>query len=197
MALSTYSELKAAIATQLNRTDLTTPIVDFVTLVEADIRRDVRIQEMEALTTGTLTGETLAFPTRFVMARRLAIAGDVYTYETPEVYQVESDAGNTSLKIFTIIGTNFYIMGGTSGVAYSLLYMASLAAFSGASDTNALLTNAPDVYLYGACKHGAIYLKDDADAAKYAGAYQAAVARVNGRDAQKKSSGSPLVMRAV
>lgn len=197
MALSTYAELKAAIATQLNRIDLTTPIVDFVTLAEADIRRDVRIQEMEALATGTLTGETLAFPTRFVLARRLAIDGDVYAYETPEVYQVESDAGNTDSNMYTIIGTNFYILGGASGDAYSLLYLASLAAFSGASDTNTLLTNAPDVYLYGACKHGAIYLKDDADAAKYAGAYQAAVTRLNGRDAQKKYSGSALAVRAV
>ena len=197
MALATYSDLKTAIASQLNRSDLTTAIVDFVALAEADIRRDVRIQEMESLATGTLTGETLAFPTRMVFARRLAIDGDVYTYETPEVYLVESDAGNTSLKIYTIIGTNFYILGGASGDAYSLIYLASFAAFSGASDTNALLTSHPDVYLYAACKHGSMYLKDDTDAAKYAGAYQAAVSRLNARDAQRKSSGSPLVMRAV
>lgn len=197
MALGTYGDLKTAIANQLNRSDLTTAIVDFVALAEADIRRDIRIQDMESLATGTLTGETLAFPTRFVLARRLAIAGDVYTYETPEVYQIESDAGNTSLKIYTIIGTNFYILGGTSGDAYSLIYLASFAAFSSNGDTNALLTNHPDVYLYGACKHGAIYLRDDTDAAKYAGAYQAAVTRINARDAQRKTSGSPLVMRAV
>ena len=196
MALSTYAELKAAIATQIARSDLTTPIVDFVTLVEADIRRDVRIQEMESLATGSLTGETLAFPTRFVLARRLAIAGKVYTYETPQVYRVESDAGST-VRIFTTIGTNLYILGGASGTAYSLLYLASFAAFSGSTDTNALLANAPDVYLYGACKHASIYLKDDADAAKYAGAYQAAVSQVNGRDAQKKASGSALAVRAV
>ena len=197
MALATYGDLKTAIANQLARSDLTTAIVDFVALAEADIRRDVRIQDMETLVTGTLTGETLAFPTRFVSARRLAVAGDVYTFETPEVYQVESDAGNTSLKIYTIIGTNFYILGGTSGAAYSLIYMASFAAFSSNSDTNSLLTNHPDVYLYGACKHAAIYLKDDTDAAKYAGAYQAAVSRVNARDSQRRGSGSQLTVRAL
>lgn len=197
MALATYGDLKTAIANQLARSDLTTAIVDFVALAEADIRRDVRIQDMETLATGTLTGETLAFPARFVSARRLAVAGDVYTFETPEVYQVESDAGNTSLKIYTIIGTNFYILGWTSGAAYSLIYMASFAAFSSNGDTNSLLTNHPDVYLYGACKHGAIYLKDDTDAAKYAGAYQAAVSRLNARDAQRRMSGSQLTVRAL
>ena len=191
MALSTYAELKTAIASTLNRTDLTSAIPDFVALAEEDIRNDVRVRAMEALATGTLTGETLAHPTRFIDARRLLINGKQYEYNTPERYQDASESG-AALRMFTSIGESFYILRGASGDTYSLIYSAGFAPFSADSDTNWVLTYGPSVYLYGACKHASIYLKDDADLAKYAALYQASVKRLNDRENTAKATGSPL-----
>ena len=42
MAITTYAELKTAIANWLNREDLTSVIPDFISLAEADFNRKLR-----------------------------------------------------------------------------------------------------------------------------------------------------------
>lgn len=197
MALATYGDLKTAITTWLNRSDtgFTAACPDFVALAEADIRRDVRMQAQEAYASGTLAGDTLAFPARFVEAKRLTIGGTVYQYVTAERYaDVQEQSGSD--YVYTIIGEYFYINNGASGDSYTLIYFAGFAAFSADADYNALLTAAPDVYLFGACKHAAMWIKDDGDTAKYAAAYQAAVGRVNLRERAKSATGARLFVRA-
>lgn len=194
MALTTYAGLKSAIASWAHRTDLTSQIPDFVALAEADISRDVRVQAMESLATGTLTGETLAFPTRFLESRRLTINGKVCKYRDPERYQELKDAGST-VNVYTIIGQSFYILQGTNGDAYTLLYAAMFAGLSGDSDTNWLLTNHPNVYLFGALKHANAWTQDDQAMGRAAAMYQTAVAAVNVSDKQAKFAGH-LAVRA-
>jgi hypothetical protein len=194
MAISTYSELKTAVASWLNRSDLTTSIPDFVTLAEADIRRDVRVQAMESVATGTLTGETLAHPTRYTEARRLTVGEYVYTYKLPADY-TEAVRNDSTDYIYTSIGQSLYILNGASGDDYTLTYSASFAALSGASDTNWLLTNNPDIYLFGSLVYGAIFMRDDAATTLFQAKYLAAVKRVNGQEHASRYSGSPLTIR--
>lgn len=195
MSISTYSELQTAVATWLNRTDLSSVIPDFVALAGSDIRSDVSVQAMEALVAGTLTGETLAHPTRLTQARRLVVADYPLDYVTPESYQDLQRAQSTA-RVFTSIGQSLYILNGTNGDAYSLLYRAAFAPFSAGSDTNWLLANAPDVYLFAACKHGAIYMKDAQEEARFAGHYSAAVARLNGQEKRAGYAGALQVRPA-
>jgi hypothetical protein len=195
MAINTYATLKTSIASWIARSDLSSVIPDFVTLAEADIRSDVRVRAMEAFTTGTLTGETLAHPTRFLEARRFVLGNLVYRYETPEVYQQLIASDSTAGK-FTSIGQSFYILNGASGDAYSLIYYAGFAAFSADADTNWLLDNHPEVYLYGSLKYAAVYLKNDADTNRYASLYQDAVGRMLSKDRAGVVSGSALTMRS-
>lgn len=191
MAISTFAELRTAVAGWLNRTDLTATIPDFVLLAEADIRNDVRVRAMEQLTSGTLTGETLSAPERFLDARRFIVSGAKREYRTPEQYADIGRAG-ASLSVFTHIGQSLYVLNGNDGDDYTLLYNQSFAALDSDDDTNWLLTNAPDVYLWGACKYGAMWLKDKEQEMTFEGRYSAAVARVNAREAVAKSSGSAL-----
>lgn len=191
MALSTFAELKTSVASWLNRTDLTSAITDFVTLAEADIRSDVSVQAMESYTSGTLTGETLAHPSYFISARLLKVNDDVREYRTVAEYTQASEAGST-VKIFTSIGSNFYILNGASGDTYSLMYRAGFTPLSADSDTNWLLANAPSVYLWAACRHGAQYLRDDALRDRFDAWYKEAAAQVNTREKRAAYSGSPL-----
>ena len=190
MSLATYSDLKTAVAAWLNRSDLTSVIPDFIALCEGDLRVDLRVIAMEQYTTGTLTGETLAHPTRYMEARALTVGDTLYEYVPPERYMQYT--ASSGAKIFTSIGTNLYILNGTSGASYKLVYYQGFAAFSGASDTNWVLTNAPDVYLAGASRYGAEYLKDFELAQRFAVRYAGAVARVVG---QQKLSASPGSLR--
>lgn len=193
MAISTYGDLKTTVATWLNRTDLTSVIPDFITLAESDLRNDVRVQAMETLATGTLSGETLSHPSRLIEARRLVVEDSVRNYVVPDEYQQLKKAQST-MKVFTSIGQSFYILGGASGDDYTLTYTAMFAALSVDADTNWLLTNAPDVYLFAACKHGATYLASQTDEVRFTALYNAAVARINGQE-KRAAFASPLRMQ--
>lgn len=66
MALDTYANLQTAIANFLARDDLTTEIVDFIKLTEADFNRRLRVRAMETVNTSfSIDAETEALPTGF------------------------------------------------------------------------------------------------------------------------------------
>jgi hypothetical protein len=195
MAIGTFSELKTAIATWVVRSDLTSRIGDFVALTEAEIRKDVRCQAMEELASGTLSGNTLDFPTGFIWAKRFKVDRYIHEYVTPADFSDLDEQDSTSPR-FTIIGQKLYVLDYSASKTYSLIYLKAFTALSADADTNWLLTNHPDVYLWGGCKQVALALKDDAEAARCDGLYRAAVARVNRSESMAAAGGSPLTQRS-
>lgn len=195
MSIGNYGELKTAVASWLDRSDLTSLIPDFVALAEAELRTDVRCQAMEQTASGTLSGSTLAHPTRYLEARRLTVGGKVYRYVSPEVYAAAVDNSSTQ-RIFTAIGQEFSILGASSGDAYTLVYYQAFAALSADGDTNWLLTNHPGVYLYAACLQGAQFLQDPVIEQRFTALYQSAVGRLVSREKASAVSGSALIIRA-
>ena len=188
MAIGTYAQLKTAVASWLKRSDLTAVIPDFIALAEAQIRRDVRCRTMEQIATGTLAASTLALPTRFLEARNVALDGWPQSYVTPQEFTEQTDwnAGN-----YTVKGELFYFQ--TASGDYSIDYWQSFAALSADSDTNWLLTNAPDVYLFGALTEAMSYIEGDPSV--YAAKYVIATKRVNGAE-QKARFPGPLQVRS-
>jgi hypothetical protein len=195
VAISTYGELKTAIAAQVDRDDLTSQLANFVVLAESDIRKDVRTRDMEAYLTGTLSAETLGFPARFLEARRLVVNDRVQRYVTLDEYQAADTAGSV-LDIYTIIGQSFYILNGSDGDTYSLTYWASTAPFSADTDDNWLITNHPEVYLWAGCKYASIFVQASADIERYEALYQAAVGRLMMREKQTSYTGGSLQIRS-
>lgn len=192
MTISTYATLQTAVADWLHRTDATTVIQTCISLAESEIASDVRCLAMESIATGTIAAGLITFPTRFLEAKALTVGGNVYRYVAQEQYAEKVTAASLD-RVFTIIGQTFYVLnGGTQ--TYALTYYAAFAGLSASSDTNWLLTNAPDVYLFGALRHAAVYTVDDAAASKYSGMYGAAVQRINAREAAGSVSGGPLQM---
>ena len=185
MAIGTYAQLKTAVAGWLHRSDLTTLIPDFVSLCEADIRRDLRVREMEQSATGALSGSTLAIPTGFLEMRRVMLADRVQTYLTPAEF---NSVRTSSTDSYTILGTNF-VFQAASG-SYQIDYYKAFDSFSADGDTNWLLTNHPDAYLFGSLAWACTYTQDDP--LPHRAAYQAAITRI--RQVQRNSIG-PLVVR--
>lgn len=195
MAISTFAELKTAIASWAHRSNLTASLGDLVALAEADIRKDVRCQAMETLTSGTLTGETLALPTGFVWGKRFKVGRYVQEYMTPADYSDLSEQDDTSAR-YTIIGQTIYFLNGANGDSYSLIYYKAFTAFSVDADTNWLLTNHPDVYLWAGCKQAAIRLRDRDEEAQCERRYRMAVAAVNRNEWMAQASGSTPAVRS-
>ena len=65
MSISTYSELKTAVANFLARSDLTDQIPNFIQLAEARLSRELETRDQEKRATATLTSgdEYIALPT--------------------------------------------------------------------------------------------------------------------------------------
>lgn len=188
MSLDTYGELKTAVADWLKRSDLTSNIPTFVGLAEANIRRDVRVRAMEQEATGTLTAVTLALPTRFLEARRVILGTTVQDYVTPnEWYGLRA----SSTDQYTILGESFHFQ---KLANYAIRYWQAFASLSADGDTNWLLTNAPDVYLWASLEQAAIFIRDDSMAALSRAQYQNALARLNATE-QRARFGGPLAVR--
>ena len=190
----TYATLKTDVADFIMRSDLTTVIPTFVQLVESRIRRDVRVRDMETTATATLTAQTEALPSGFLSCRRMYAASSPnqpMKYLTPDRFWDSVNATEGGVPVsFTIEGANFvFAPVPSSGQEVKYSYFKAYDALSGDSDTNFILTNHYDVYLYGACAEAANYIDDNERAQKYDTLYQRAVEQVNKYDLIGRYSG--------
>ena len=193
MAIANYADLKTAIASWLNRSDLSAvPLGQFVLAVETDLRNEVETREYEQLATGTMVADGFTAPLDYIRTRTLVVADHVYSYLPPETYAQKVDNDSTG-RWYTINGADFSVLGGT-GEDYELLYYAQLAPLTVDADSNWILENAPDVYLWGACKYGSVFLKDMDGMNSYGVMYEQAKAKLN-RTETKARYGSPLQVR--
>ena len=158
MSISTYAELKTAIASWSNRTDLTASIPDFIRLAESVIRREVRCRDMITEATGSLSSGAITIPADYIEARQVVVDSAVPEYVTEEVYQRRQGIAS-SPESYTTTGTQIKVTGG-SDEAYTLSYWAKYDAFSADADTNWLLTNVPEVYLFASLVEVYEYLRD-------------------------------------
>lgn len=192
----TYATLKADVASWLIDSTATDQIPSFIRLAEAAIRRDVRVPAMDATASAALVAGVITLPADFIEVKRLVIDGYVYTFKPVEVFQqMETDGYATSGsagRYYTRIGQTLRVLnGGTS--TYSLLYVAKFAELSGDSDTNWLLDNASDVYLFKSLHYGSAWLRDKAAAESYEAMYQGAVGALVLAERMSQFSG-PLSM---
>ena len=198
MAITTYTELKAAIANWLNRDDLTAVIPDFIALAEADIDRRVRHWRMEQRSTATLDDRYTQLPQGFLEAVRFHLDTDERPIEllTPLAMQKRrqenSDAGGKP-KYYAIIGGQIEVWP-TPDAAYTgeLYYYTRTAPLDDNTASNWILDHFPDVYLYGALVHSAPYLVDDQRAATWSALYQSAIDGINSNNEKAKFGGSGL-----
>lgn len=180
MALDTYTNLQAAIAGLLNRTDLASAIPDFITLAESQmVRRFVarwrsgqplpRRMFKRATSPLVTSQEYTALPTDIMGPVDFFLQTTPITklefLETPNL-QSKKEENDTSVGIvpkwYTIIGgeAQFYPV---VDQAYTseMTYIARPSALSGTVATNWVLSEFPDAYLYGAATQSAPYLKND------------------------------------
>ena len=90
MAISTYAELKTAIASWLDRSDLTDVIPDFITLAETRHKRDFKIRRMETRVTANTIADTeyYTLPDNYIAMRNIKLNTDTKTpleFLTPEI----------------------------------------------------------------------------------------------------------------
>lgn len=194
MALTTYTELQAAIALFLDRTDLTSVIPTFIALAEAQINRDVRHWQMEARSLATFDEGFETIPTDWVATVRLATAAgnEIKRVSSGEMMAIRDGGETGDARVYCFTAGQFEIYPVPNAQA-ELIYLAKVPALSDTNPDNWLLIAAPDVYLYGALMHSAPYLKDDPRLTMWSGLYAAAVDNLNKQSVADKFGG-PVAM---
>lgn len=196
MALTTYAELKAAVASYLHRDDLAAQIGDFVALAEERISRDLAdVAAMwtntAALTIGTGTS-TFALPADALGLHRARITtGTASALDQRSVHELLGlDPASTGRPRWCALAGN----GGAGGTltvmvwpkadadyAVEAVYQAALAPLSDINTTGWLLTRAPSLYLFGALAEAEPFLINDERIMVWEGKYQRAIESVRGQ----------------
>ena len=200
MAIGTFAEVKTAAANWLDRSDLTDRIPEFIALAEARFNRILRIRDMETVSTAISTTagtREYSLPTGFVQMKEFHLTTDPITplaYITPEMMS-RLQAGSTKAKpkVFTIIADNVRL-GPNPDAVYttSMLYYKTFTALSGSNTTSEMLTNNPDVYLYGTLLEAEPFIMNDARVQLWATAFRQAVEDIQNQDNKDRHSGSEL-----
>lgn len=198
MALANFGDLKSAVADWLLRSDLTARIPDFVKLAEAEIKRLVRRKTVRA--TLAVSTESTTLPADLAELRSIyPESGSPWQdaplqIGTPEQV-AEVRARHAAVSGRPLIGTvvdGALVVAPTPSQAYTyrITYFQALTALAADGDVNPILTEAPDIYLYGTLKHAAPFLEHDDRIATWQGLFSDAVEQLNDRRVREETAAS-------
>lgn len=213
MAITTYAELKTAIANWIERSDLTSRIPEFIALAQSKMYRGVmnldgrtwripplRVRDMITTANITITDGAGTLPSGWLESVRLWPGGSFepdMEYIAPQDFYKLSGAHETSGTItgYTLEGSTIRTLPAVSDTIASAHY-AAFTAMSADSDVDWVLTNAPHVYLNGALAEAWGYIGDDGQQMKWDGQFAAGIHALNAQYGQAQRSGSALIARA-
>jgi hypothetical protein len=168
---ATLESLAASVAKWLNRTDLDLVLVDFVRLAEAEFARDPRIRSsfQTVVVDGYTTDGEIALPADMLELQELRVGGSVLT-QLPHADWRDRVSG----PYFTRIGNVSHLTGKPAS-EYRLTYMQKLPQLAFPSDSNWLLREHYDVYLWKCCEQGSVWMRDVEATQGYNQKYEMAV----------------------
>ena len=211
--INTYATLQTAVANWLDRSDLTDRIPEFIALAEARMNRVLRLAIMLNVDETTLGGATAlvagtrdyALPSGYLQMVDFHLRTSpipTLSYLTPEnmnrmwagsqggkplAYTIFSDnASGTPIKSVRL--------GPSPGSAYdySIMFYKKIDALSDSNTTEQMLTNNPDVYLYGALLEAEPFLMNDQRVGLWLAAFEKAIADLQEQDNKDRHSGSAM-----
>jgi len=199
MAISTYAELQTAVANWLDRDDLTDRIPEFIALAEARMNRLLRIRLMEAKYTASTAGgqRNYALPPLYIQMRNLQINTTPIRpcqYVTPEIYdRLYGSTLTGTPEIYTIVANEIQLGPIPSGVqTIEMLFYKKISSLSVTNTTEAMLTDNPDIYLYGALMEAEPFIMNDERVGLWAQGFQTAIDNLQQQDDKDRHSGSAL-----
>ena len=199
MAISTYSELQTAVANWLDRDDLTDRIPEFIALAEARFNRVLRLRSMESKQTASTIAAQRNYnlPANYIQMRNFQLNTNPITtlsYVTPEIYDRLWGGSAGGTPQFYTIAADEISLGPVPGsvITMEMLFYKRFTDLSDAAPTNWLLTNAPDIYLYGSMLEAEPFIMNDERVPLWSAALDRAVSDIQEQDNKDRHSGSAL-----
>jgi hypothetical protein len=148
----------------------------------------------------TLSAQSQQLPEDFMEMERIILDSTVWNLSylpPPALFSnpAYTDGGNP--MYYTIEGDYLITAPDATGSDVMLCYYKAYSSLTNDSDTNWLLTNAYDVYLYGSLSHAAPYIKEDGRVQLWNAGYSEAIAKLNKMERRSAFAGSPLAIQTV
>jgi hypothetical protein len=183
MSLDTYDGLRQEIADYLTRDDLTAKIPTFVTLAEKQIKR--RLRRTKSRITVQFHGASFQIPDTIaeITSVRLVTSQPSqdlpFTIGTPEMIAEHRAAYGIVAgrpRFGAVVGKEL-LLSPAADQTYDaeLIVYPSMTSLSSSVQTNTVLTEAPDVYLFGALMEAEPYLDNDGRIATWETKYEKAL----------------------
>lgn len=196
--IQTFDDLKAAVGRWLHRTDLAAAAEDFITLYEARANRNLRVRQMEATYSQSVTAQRNSLPADWLeMIGKPTVGGKPQDFITRDQFKLlDGTIPVFESGYFSIFGSQIALnVDVSAGVTLAYDYYAKIPALSATAQTNWLITAAPDIYLYGSLLEAAPYLKDDPRIETWRGLLTVAMGDMQRASDQAKWSGGTLEVR--
>jgi hypothetical protein len=198
--IENYAGLQAFLVEHLQLDASTTEqLPNLIRLAEYRLNRLLLTPERETTATLTTTAGTqsVALPTGFRQVRKLKIIGDPgypLSQVSPNVVETYDYAGRPT--VFAIEGANL-ALGPIPDSVYTLtlLYLSRLAPLTANTQTNWLLTENADAYVFMACSMIEQHLGNAENAALYNGLAEGVCAEINAQGVRFRAS-TPMRLRS-
>lgn len=207
MALTTYDNLVSAIGEWVRKSGnatLVARIPDWIALAEEQHRADLDIREMQVQGSFTTTANDANFSIsanlpRFVKIRAIQMTtGAQNILDAKDIRTLVDTHGGAATGQpvdYSFSGDNI-VFGPTPDAAYPMtIYWAqAFEPLSPSNQTNALLTRAPSVYLYGALLQSPGYLWNDERLATFSTFYTRGVQQLMAATEREQFNGAPTTI---
>lgn len=202
MNLDSYANLKQEVIDWCHRDDMSLKIDTFIKLAETEMLNNnievLQTRDIESLvdfSTNT-TDRFVSLPTGYKSMRKIRIQIDngrstKLELKTPSQLQILSTTGQP--YFFTV--TDKIEMERVSDQVYSgeIQYYKSFTALSSDNTTNSVLTNNPNIYLFGALHQLFLHAEDDVKAGKYYDKFINAIRGANNADKEGRYGVAPAM----
>ncbi|MFM0554812.1 hypothetical protein P0D69_28150 [Paraburkholderia sediminicola] len=164
ISFDSYDDFQNVVATYLQRANLTAQIPLFIQMAETRLGNIIKtLPQQVALPYSLVPGQgtqIVSLPSDFGALIRATYNNVPLAYISPETMDLSRTCDNTYQ--FTIIGTNLFLQTYVDGSStLTLYYYQALQGLSDNNESNWLLEDYPNLYLYATLLEASPYMMDD------------------------------------
>ncbi len=202
----TRAEFLSLFERYLKRADLADIYADFLLMTEARINAMMRLPEMEIRATSTPKEAFWLLPDDWIELRHIQAAVNggprPLEYVTPEQADLKRRLlrGNYGAAFYTIVDNALEVIPHPtteSETELEIFYYAKVPPLVNDADTNLVVTNYPNLYLYGMLAEAALYRESQELASQWLSTFMAYANDLNTRGQSARFGGNSMQMRAV
>ena len=202
MALTNYQDLVTSVSDWLAAEELVPRVPDFISLAEAQFNRRLRTRDQHTRVTADAAPQFVTLPTDFLELISVQVNTSPPARRQKSTESQLDDLRNANESTgtpthFAVLGPNLELYKTPSSTTeIEITYYKKVPALTASVPTNFLMTNHPDIYLYGALTAAEPYLGNDDRLATWNALLERGVEELRTADDRAESGNAPLVMRA-